>query len=811
MIDVWYLCIWVVYGLKIKYYLSVILRISHKKIDLNGSTYYIVSSSYQQHNNSTNNFVIVNQMAGKTKSSSSKSKSGSKGKSGGGSGAGVKQALSAHNNPAARLRIPQTVGLPGQIANNAGGFSFPLPIEQEWMRYLIIGSKSENGNFYQTGGQIATHVARCIMAAVDNPTTYKQLLCDLVDVSVKGRAAKQEMTMMALAAAIAFAPNPECKSLALDAIGEVCRIPTHWFMLLQFIRGISQDKAKPGKGMGKGVRKAFTNLYTSRTGPELAVLLTKYKNREGWTHNDVISLLHINPAEMKDDGGRLVLEWFMKKDKPERKNKDGVTVPASFERTEFLKRLQAIPTPIQPQQQQQQQQQPFVGASSVAAVSGGEKVCVHFNIISGPMAGEDDVALKIGMNEPLANLAQTFADIGAGAVEFRFNTNTLGPKDTVADLIKQGFDVTKRKIYVKAAPATSAAAAPATSAAAAPATSKPEVGDEPKAPREKEDPLVGTARFLKALIELAKTGATKDAATALRVMRDVRRIQREHLPTELLSLPTIWSALLDELGVMALVRNLNKLSSTGVANTRGGDIVRMLCDPKRITDSKIHPFAVLVALKTYGKGCGDLGSSTWPVNSAILLAMSTTFKLSFGNVPRTGKRIMLALDVSGSMSGAYCAGSTTVNCREGSIAMAMATLHAEGAANTQIYAFTTTFRNMNGRIKPEMSIDAALLATNDVFGGTDCALPMTEAMKLGLKIDAFIVYTDSETYAPTIHPQVALEQYRKQSGIDAKLIVVGMASNCLSIADHKDQNTLNLSGFDTSTPNLISMFINGEL
>ena len=51
MIDVWYLCIWVVYGLKIKYYLSVILRISHKKIDLNGSTYYIVSSSYQQHNN----------------------------------------------------------------------------------------------------------------------------------------------------------------------------------------------------------------------------------------------------------------------------------------------------------------------------------------------------------------------------------------------------------------------------------------------------------------------------------------------------------------------------------------------------------------------------------------------------------------------------------------------------------------------------------------------------------------------------------------------------------------------------------------
>jgi hypothetical protein len=784
-------------------------------------------------------------MAGKSKSAS-KSKSGSKGKSGGGGGAGVKLAMSAHNNPAARARIPQTIGLPGQVANNAGGFSFPLPIDQEWMRYLIIGSKCESGNYYQTGGQIATQVARCIMAAVCNPTTCKRLLCDIVDVSVKGRAAKQEMTMMSLAAAIAFAPDPECKSLALDAIGQVCRIPTHWFMLLQFIRDLSQDKAaKPGKGMGKGVRKAFSKLYTSRSGPELAVLLTKYKNREGWTHCDVISLLHINPAEMKDDGGRLVLEWFMKKDKPERKTKDGTMIPASFERTEFLQRLQAIPTPTQaehqPQQHQPQQHQPRSESVAIAAIEAGEKVCVHFTIISGPMAGEDDVALKIGMNEPLANLVQTFADIGAGDVEFRFNTTTLGADDTIAMLVKQGFDLTKRKIYVKTAPKTSA------SASASESKSKPTpkpatlttpdkqlddewtlVGDcRPLdkwvlggACRPLDDggvlggacrPLVETARFLKALVELAKTGATKDSTTALRVMRDVRRIQREHLPTELLSLPAIWSALLNELGVMALIRNLNKLSSTGVALSRQADIVRMLCDPKRIADSRIHPFAVLVAIKTYSKGQGDLGSSTWPVNPPILNALTTTFKLSFGNVPRTGKRIMLALDVSGSMSSAYCAGSTSVNCREGSVAMAMATLHAEGAENTQIYAFTTTFRNMNGRIRPEMSINDAMSATNDAFGGTDCAIPMVEAKRTGMKIDAFVVYTDSETYAPSVHPQVALEEYRKSTGIDAKLIVVGMASNCLSIADHKDPNTLNLAGFDTSTPNLISMFINGEL
>ena len=46
-------------------------------------------------------------------------------------------------------------------------------------------------------------------------------------------------------------------------------------------------------------------------------------------------------------------------------------------------------------------------------------------------------------------------------------------------------------------------------------------------------------------------------------------------------------------------------------------------------------------------------------------------------------------------------------------------------------------------------------------------------------------------------------------GIDAKLIVVGMTSNCLTIADPKDLNTLNLAGFDTATPRIISDFISG--
>jgi 60 kDa SS-A/Ro ribonucleoprotein len=331
-----------------------------------------------------------------------------------------------------------------------------------------------------------------------------------------------------------------------------------------------------------------------------------------------------------------------------------------------------------------------------------------------------------------------------------------------------------------------------------------------------ESPVITVARFLKALLELSNDKITPEAA--LTTMNTVRRIQREHLPTHLMSSPAIWTHLLKDMGMTALIRNLGKLSNIGVASSRRQEIVAMLGNEKQIRDSKLHPFAILVAMKVYSKGAGELGSMTWSVDSYIVTALSNAFVMSFGNIPRTGKRIMVALDVSGSMTGAFCAGSNTVSCREGSVAMAMATVLAERdedgkiGDNTHVYSFTTTFKNVKSAFtKPGLTLNDAIRGTDDTFGGTDCAMPMKHAADHNIPIDAFIVYTDSETYAPTVHPQVALELYRKKMGIEAKLIVVGMASNCLTIADPKDKNTLNLAGFDTSTPTIMSMFISGEL
>jgi hypothetical protein len=74
-----------------------------------------------------------------------------------------------------------------------------------------------------------------------------------------------------------------------------------------------------------------------------------------------------------------------------------------------------------------------------------------------------------------------------------------------------------------------------------------------------------------------------------------------------------------------------------------------------------------------------------------------------------------------------------------------------------------------------------------------------------------VIYTDSETWARDVHPAQALQEYRRALGIDARLVVIGMVSNGFSIADPADRGMLDVVGFDTATPQLISDFARGAL
>jgi 60 kDa SS-A/Ro ribonucleoprotein len=753
------------------------------------------------------------------------------------------QAMAAQAAQSAIIRaaVPQWFRLdPDQVPNNAGGFVWQISDKEQVIRYLIIGS--EGGNFYQTPQQVSSQCASCVLRMTRTPDNFKWLIDTIRQVSTSGRAAKQESTLLALATAIVFARTPADKTEALNAVKDCVRILTHMYMLIGYIKifskaghpsltaphavaaattatatatASSSKAVTVGSGIGRGIRRVFGEYFYSRTGIEIANLMTKYQNREGWTIKDVLTLIHINPSQMKDDGGRLAIEQVFKT------------------KEEFDPILAAAPPTAEPTKT-------FISAIKE----------IHTIVLR----------------------STTTATA---------STTTQGELDRIVHLINQ----------------------------------------------------VGLCR--------------------------------EQLPSQLFKYKKVWEALLQSKGangkgkgmpLTALIRNLGKLSTAeiGIITPSPTPSVKDICD--RITDaqdikrSKIHPYNILVAMLTYQKGQGDKGSLVWAPNPNVVAALDKAFKLAFQNITPTGKRIKIALDVSGSMSSAFCTGSPVVNCATASVAMMMMTLWTErsgvagggnapravnraelaslgdaplwkttqlpdgrtlyentktnecqfnkppelsaggggtpsgtpspspfrpptiaeykstkkylghpdaiaaaaaaaapsyrppfGGASTPSYlpelypasaipsnvticAFSNTLTELTNVIVgymdatidpatglPTMSIADALKLVEMPFSSTDCALPMVRALENKEQVDAFVIYTDNETYMGKIHPQAALEEYRRATGIDAKLIVVGMTSNCLTIADPKDLNTLNLAGFDTATPRLINDFISGGL
>jgi 60 kDa SS-A/Ro ribonucleoprotein len=172
------------------------------------------------------------------------------------------------------------------------------------------------------------------------------------------------------------------------------------------------------------------------------------------------------------------------------------------------------------------------------------------------------------------------------------------------------------------------------------------------------------------------------------------------------------------------------------------------------------------------------------------------------------------------MGGSYVAGIPGLTAREASAAMALITAAIEPAHT--IVGFSAPATGYGGKwgggdpglkplsISPRQRLDDVVRYTGNLpFGGTDCALPMKWALKKKVEVDVFVVYTDSETWFGDIHPVQALRQYRDKMGIPAKLIVVAMTSNGFTIADPDDAGMLDVVGFDTAVPQLMSDFAVG--
>jgi 60 kDa SS-A/Ro ribonucleoprotein len=285
------------------------------------------------------------------------------------------------------------------------------------------------------------------------------------------------------------------------------------------------------------------------------------------------------------------------------------------------------------------------------------------------------------------------------------------------------------------------------------------------------------------------------------------RLPWEAIPTEATKDPEVWAAMLPTLGLTAVIRNLGKMTAHGALTPLSeavATVVTRLSSQDEIRRSRVHPFQILQAMAVYKSGKGFRGSLSWQPVPSVVAALDRAFYMAFSNVKASGKRTLVALDVSGSMDSPL--GDSCLRVHEAAAAMAMVTVRTE--PNHHVMAFSQGFMELP--ITAADSLNDVMRKTSDLpHMGTDCALPMVWALRKKVPVDTFLIYTDNETWFGSVHPMEALRRYRAEMKIPAKMVVVGMTSTEFSIADPQDGGCLDCVGFDSSAPSLIADFARG--
>nr|CDJ89100.1 unnamed protein product [Haemonchus contortus] len=236
-----------------------------------------------------------------------------------------------------RLCVDDHEVLPGQmkkkrddqVVNTAGGYVFAVSDESRVRRFIILGTAG--GTYYSTEQELTVNNVEALIKIIEKGRG-SIILKEIYEVSLAGRNPKQDPLLLALALCARYsvcdsaAKTPqggddaakvrskylnELHKSAFGIVNEVCRIPTHLFTFVKYCEMISQatlaEKEKKSTGWGRLMRSTIQHWYSSKSPEQLAMHLTKYPQRGGWSHRDLFRLAH--PKLKKDAFPEKLLEY----------------------------------------------------------------------------------------------------------------------------------------------------------------------------------------------------------------------------------------------------------------------------------------------------------------------------------------------------------------------------------------------------------------------------------------------------------------------------------------------------------------------
>ncbi|CAC5409700.1 TROVE2 [Mytilus coruscus] len=290
-------------------------------------------------------------------------------------------------------------------------------------------------------------------------------------------------------------------------------------------------------------------------------------------------------------------------------------------------------------------------------------------------------------------------------------------------------------------------------------------------------------------------------------------LEREHIPNSFLSEKEVWRVLLRTMPLTAMIRNMGKMTRLGIFDDEHASFFVTLVKEKLESDvlqeSKVHPLRILFALRQYQAGKGDKGKLEWHPNHAITTILEKAFDDTVSLQPKSGKRYLLAVSVSGEMKEKLIGSPLTAS--EAAGAMVHTIVKKEDRVETLLFE--------NNLERPYIST----IDPNDNFNSIKRKLELfspSEGHQITFSnwardnnnFDVIMVFTDTLTGEGEGHVTEPFDHFCQSHRVGAPnhaRVIVAMTGKTNDVVEPCDIQTLHVIGFDPSSPQIINSFISG--
>jgi 60 kDa SS-A/Ro ribonucleoprotein len=279
--------------------------------------------------------------------------------------------------------------------------------------------------------------------------------------------------------------------------------------------------------------------------------------------------------------------------------------------------------------------------------------------------------------------------------------------------------------------------------------------------------------------------------------------------------PLVWKAIARQMGPQALRMNLNTLLRHEVFGKHGTDVglieyvAARLADADDIRRSRQFPYQFLTA---YLNTADD-------VPQPIKAALQQAAEIACGNTPELPGRVLIGLDVSGSMSSPVTGhrghGATTkMRCVDVAALFAAAILRRN--PDSVVVPFDTSA--YQAKVDPQDSIlSLAQRLAKYGGGGTDCSLPLREANTRfeHRRFAGAVLVSDNESWVGTgRHGSTAvMTEWQRFVANQRKLGVMNPKLVCIDLQPYtttqalERTDILNVGGFSDAVFNVVASFL----